>query len=116
MKNQNIFCRTGFALEGLKAAWKSERSVRAHGLGIAGALLLLFYFQPRLMWWALVLLAAGLMLVTELINTAVEKLIDHLRPEIHPDVKFVKDVLAGAVFVSCVVGGGVLLAFLLSRF
>lgn len=115
MKNQNIFRRAGFALEGLCAAWKSERSIRAHGLAIAGALLLLLYFQPRAMWWALVLLAAGLMLITELVNTAVEKLVDHLRPEIHPDIKFVKDVLAGAVFVSCAVGGGVMLAFLLSR-
>lgn len=112
MKNQNIFRRAGYALEGLKAAWQSERSVRAHGMAITAVALLLLYFQPEPVWWALFALAAGFMLVTELINTAVEKLVDKLCPEIHPDIKFVKDVLAGAVFASCVAGGIVLLAFM----
>ena len=115
MKNQNLFCRARFALEGLRAAWKSERSVRAHGMAIAAVLLLLLYFQPRPIWWAIVLLAMGVMLITELVNTAVEKLADHLSPDIHPDIKFVKDVLAGAVFVSCVVGGIAVMAFLWPR-
>jgi undecaprenol kinase len=116
MKNQNIFRRATFALEGLKTAWQSERSVRAHGIAIAGAALLLLYFHPRPLWWAAIALAAGFMLAVELINTAIEKLVDKLCPDIHPDIKFVKDVLAGAVFVSCVASGTVLLAFLMSQF
>src|SRR5688572_5961190 len=112
MKNQNILRRAGFALAGLKAAWQSERSVRAHGLVIAGAFLLLFYYQPQPLWWGVFALAAGLMLAVELINTAIERLVDKLCPDIHPDIKFVKDVLAGAVFVSCAAGGVVFLTFL----
>jgi undecaprenol kinase len=115
MKNQNIFYRAGFAIEGLKAAWKSEKSVRAHGIAIAAAVLVLFYFQPRPLWWAMFAIAGGFTLAVELINTAVEKLVDHLRPDIHPDIKFVKDVLAGAVLVSCIAAGCVLLAFIASR-
>lgn len=115
MKNQNIFRRASYALAGLSAAWKSERSVRAHGLAIGGAFLLLLYFRPEPLWWGAFALAAGGMLAAELINTAVEKLTDKLCPDIHPDIKFVKDVLAGAVFVSCAAGGAVFLAFLFSR-
>jgi undecaprenol kinase len=116
MKNQPLLRRASFALAGLKAAWKSEKSVRAHVMAIVAAAVLLFFLHPRPIWWAIVSLAAGLMLTAELINTAMEKWIDHLSPEIHPDVKFIKDVLAGAVFVSCVAGGLVLLAFLCARF
>jgi undecaprenol kinase len=115
MKNQNIFRRAGFALEGLIAAWKSERSIRAHGMAIIAAALLLVYFEPQPLWWAAFALAAGLMLVTELINTAVERLVDHLHPDIHANIKFIKDVLAGAVLVSCIAGGAVVLAFIFSR-
>lgn len=112
MKNQPLYRRAGFALEGLMAAWKSEKSVRAHGMAIAATVLLLFYLQPEPVWWALTLLAVGTMLVVELINTSVEKLTDRLHPDLHPDIKIVKDVLAGAVFVSCCAAGCVVLAML----
>jgi undecaprenol kinase len=112
MKNQTIFRRAGFALEGLLAAWKSEKSIRMHGMTIAVAILLLFWLGPEPVWWALMALAMGMMLITELLNTAVEKLTDRLHPDIHPDIKIVKDVLAGAVFVACCIGAVVTLALL----
>lgn len=114
MKNQPIYRRFLFAWDGLKASWQSEKSVRVHGFVICCAVSLLILFRPHLIWWALVLLAGGMMLATELVNTAVEKLVDHLHPDIHPVIKVVKDTLAAAVFITCVAGGAVLLAFLWS--
>jgi diacylglycerol kinase (ATP) len=45
------------------------------------------------------LIIALLVLVAELFNTALESLIDHLHPEIHPAIKIAKDSAAGAVLL-----------------
>lgn len=115
MKNQPLWRRFGYALDGLKASLKSEKSVRTHVAAIAGAVALLCVLRPKALWWALFALAAGLMLVTELINTAVEKLADHLHPDLHPAIRVVKDTLAGAVLVACIAAGAVFLTFVWSK-
>ncbi len=55
--------------------------------------------QPALIWWALVGTMIALVLAAELINTALEHLVDHLHPERHPRIKIVKDCAAAAVLL-----------------
>lgn len=55
--------------------------------------------QPALIWWALVGMMIALVLAAELINTALEQLVDHLHPEQHPRIKIVKDCAAAAVLL-----------------
>lgn len=112
MKNRPIWRRFGFAISGLKAGFKSEKSVRAHVAVTATVAVFLLLLQPAPVWWALFLLAAGLMLAVELVNTAVEKLADHLHPGQHDAIKTVKDTLAAAVLVSCLAAGGLAVIFL----
>lgn len=112
MKNQPIWQRLAYALEGLRDSFRSEKSVRAHAAVIAAIVILMFTVKSRPLWWVALVLAAGVMLAVELVNTAVEKLADHLHPEQHPAIKQVKDALAAAVLVSCLAGGFVLAAFL----
>ncbi len=50
--------------------------------------------------WIVVFFAIGLVLVAEMLNTAIEKMIDYLKPDIHPEAKAIKDLAAGAVLVS----------------
>jgi len=51
---------------------------------------------------ALVMVTGGVW-ITELINTAIEKIMDHLSPEQHPQVKYIKDLAAAAVLVAAAV-------------
>ena len=44
-------------------------------------------------------LAVMLVLALELVNSAFERLIDHLHPEIHPEIRSVKDMAAGGVLL-----------------
>jgi undecaprenol kinase len=46
-------------------------------------------------------LSIALVLGLELVNSAIECLIDHLHPEVAPEIKLAKDVIAGAVLVVC---------------
>jgi diacylglycerol kinase len=67
--------------------------------------------RPGLLWGGLVALSIALVLSLELANTAIEYLIDHLHPDIAPEIKLAKDVIAGAVLVVCLgaLGVGVLM-------
>ena len=58
------------------------------------------------------------MLATELINTAIETLADHLNPQRHPQIRIVKDCAAGAVLIAVLGALGVgiaLVVHLLTR-
>lgn len=50
--------------------------------------------------WMLLLLAITLVLAAELINTAIESVVDLVSPELHPLAKAAKDTAAGAVFLT----------------
>jgi len=102
VKNRSLFARIGFAIAGWKAAWARERSFRTQVWFACLALLALLVLRPAPVWWAIVALTCALVLALELINSAVEGLIDLLHPEIHPEIKAIKDMLAGAVLaISC---------------
>lgn len=114
MKNRPLRERIGFALAGWREAFARESSFRTQ-LTMAGlALLALFVLRPAPIWWALVGLTCALVLALELVNSAVEAVIDLLHPGIHPSIKIAKDMLAGAVLaISCaalVVGAAMVVA------
>ncbi len=99
MKNQGFGARLGFAWTGLRVAWRSERSLRTQvwiGLAVIPVMAVL---RPALLWWALTGMMITLVLAAELINTALEHLVDHLHPERHPRIKIVKDCAAAAVLL-----------------
>jgi undecaprenol kinase len=60
----------------------------------------LLILRPGPFWWALVMLASAGVLAAEMFNTALEHLVDHLHPEIHPRIAVVKDCAAGGVLIA----------------
>jgi undecaprenol kinase len=101
MKNKPFRDRLRFALSGIQQAWRRERSLRTQTCIGAIAVVATVALRPGLLWSGLVALAIALVLGLELANTAIEYLIDHLHPDIAPEIKLVKDVIAGAVLVAC---------------
>ena len=99
MKNRPFHIRLGFAASGIGECWRTESSFRSHvvigTIVLAGMALL----RPEPIWWAVVGLAIMLVLALELVNSAFERLIDHLHPEIHPEIRWVKDMAAGGVLL-----------------
>jgi undecaprenol kinase len=59
----------------------------------------MLWLRPAAVWWALVALCAALVLAAELINTALERVLDGLHPERAEFVREAKDCAAGAVLV-----------------
>lgn len=110
MKGQPFYRRLRFARHGLTQAWRRERSLRTHLL--AATLVLLT--RPAAIWWAVLTLTVGLVVIAELLNSALETLLDHLHPQQHPEIGVAKDIAAAAVLIASLVALGVGAAFLFS--
>ncbi|MDY0036244.1 MAG: diacylglycerol kinase [Zoogloea oleivorans] len=113
MKGQGFLRRFGYALNGIITAFRREQSMRTHGLAVVGVGIFLAATGAPPVWWAVIGVAVGLVLVAELANTAVETLADRLHPEHHPEIGVAKDVAAGAVLIATLVAIGVGVAYLL---
>jgi diacylglycerol kinase (ATP) len=83
----------------LKSGWLRERSFRTQSVFALMAVAALILLRPAPIWWAIVALVAAMVLALELLNSALEGVIDLLHPGIHPEIKVVKDMLAGAVLI-----------------
>ena len=100
MKNQSFPLRLGFALRGLAHALRSERSLRFQVGVLVLVMLTLLWLRPSPGWWAAAALASAGVIAAELLNTAIEELADHLHPELHPEVRIVKDCAAAGVLLA----------------
>jgi diacylglycerol kinase len=92
-----------YALQGFSHAIQTQRSMRIHLViaalvVVAGVLLQLSHIE-----WAIIAICVGLVLASELINTALEAVVDIASPEVHPKAKIAKDAAAAAVFVFAIV-------------
>lgn len=52
--------------------------------------------------WLVIILCITMVISLEMINASIEKLCDMVEPAIHPTIKFIKDIAAGAVLLSAV--------------
>ncbi len=111
-KNLSFARRLGFALAGLAHALRSERSLQMQLAALLVVVGVLAYVRPPAVWWALGSLCAALVLAAELFNTAIEHLADHVHPELHPQIRRVKDCAAAAVLCAALGAVGVAVAFL----
>jgi undecaprenol kinase/diacylglycerol kinase (ATP) len=69
-------------------------------LALIAAAMLGWYFEITTTEWLFLILSAGLVLVMEAVNTAIEIDIDLTSPEFHPYARATKDVAAGAVLIA----------------
>ncbi len=115
MKRQSYLARLGFAFAGIRTVWRREKSFRSECmLGLVGVAITVA-LRPGWAWAALIALAMGLVLALEIVNGALEYLIDRLHPEIHDEIKHAKDAAAGAVLLASFFGTLVVLAMLIDR-
>jgi diacylglycerol kinase len=91
-----------FAFQGLSVLIKSERNFRFHLFAFLCVSIAGFYFQIEKTEWLAILIISSIILTAEAINSAIEKLCNHLHPEIHPSIKSVKDIAAAAVLLSAI--------------
>ena len=86
-----------YALKGMWLLIKTEHSIMVQcAIGIM-VVLLGWWFDISRIEWILQILAIGLVLVAESLNTAIEKICDFIHSDYHHKIGFIKDISAGAV-------------------
>lgn len=98
------------AYRGVVSAVRSQRNMRFHVLAAVGVLILSLLVGVSELELAVLVLTILVVFVTEMLNTAMEFVVDLVTTEYHPLAKLAKDVSAGAVLVSSV--GAVLVGYL----
>jgi diacylglycerol kinase len=102
-----------FAFRGISDAVKSEPNLRIHFFIALIALLLAYFLGFNLTEWAILAMTIGTVIIFELTNTCIEKIVDLLSPEISEKARIIKDISAGIVLISALTAVAVgLLLFL----
>lgn len=92
-----------YAFAGIKNFMRYEAQALMHLMAAVAVVVAGFWLEISTIEWIAVIFAIGLVIVAEMLNTAIEKLTDMVSPEIHPKAKVVKDLAAGAVLIASTV-------------
>ena len=101
-KKPPLYKSFGYAFEGIFTCIRNERNMKIHcamavAVVIAGAV-----FGLTATEWCICLTLFGLVMALELVNTAVESVVDLVTQEKKPLAKIAKDTAAGAVLIAAI--------------
>ncbi len=88
------------AFDGLKYTVSSQPNFRFHLLATVMVILLGTYFSISTIEWLVLIFTINVVLVSEMVNTSIESIVDLITLERREDAKIAKDVSAGLVLVS----------------
>lgn len=97
---KRFFKSLGFALEGLQTAFSQQANLRIHFFFLVFALFLAWLLGISFTEWLIIILVSGMVFSAELLNSAIEKVVDLASPEIHPLAKQAKDIAAAGVLLT----------------
>lgn len=92
----------GYAIKGMVLSL-GEQNMRIHLLAIAVVTTAGIFLDLSASEWAIIALTIGFVISAEMVNTAIEDLVDLVSPERNPKAGRIKDIAAGAVLVAAIV-------------
>lgn len=101
-KNHSPISSFKFAIDGIKTATKKEPNFRTHLIVALATLITAYIIGFTASEWLLLAFTITLVILLELINTALESIVDLVSPEISTKARVAKDVSAAAVLLSAI--------------
>ena len=95
-----IWAATVYSAEGLRACFRSEEAFRIESILSVFLIPLAFILGETALETAMLLFSIVLVLLVELLNSAIEAVVDRVSLDDHELSKKAKDIASGAVFVS----------------
>ena len=105
-KKNPLYKSFGYAFEGIFTGIKKERNMKIHCLAMLCVVAAGLLLRISISEWCLCLVLFGLILSLELVNTAVEAVVDLVTEEKKPLAKLAKDTAAGAVLIAAIMAAG----------
>jgi undecaprenol kinase len=99
---KRLFKSFRYAWRGLKYVLRNEQNFQLEILGGVFVIILMYLFPTRSLEKIALFIVIFAVLVIELINTIFERVVDMLKPRMHPYAQLVKDIMAAAVLLSSI--------------
>ena len=113
MKNKKLINSFKFAFKGIGSSLKSERNMKIHFTMMFLVIIAGMLFNISMWEWITCFILFGLVISLEMVNTAIEIVVDIVSPKYDVRAGRAKDIAAGAVLVNAIVAAIVgLLIFL----
>ncbi|HEX3936140.1 MAG TPA: diacylglycerol kinase [Xanthobacteraceae bacterium] len=112
---KRLFSATRNSLRGLADGFKTEPALRDEAILFVIAVPVGLIVAPSVGWYLAMVGAVLVTLAVEFLNTGIEKLSDHVTPELNSDIRRIKDFGSAAVFCALCLTGLVWLAALALR-
>jgi|WetSurMetagenome_2_1015567.scaffolds.fasta_scaffold09173_2 undecaprenol kinase len=97
-----LFKSFTYAFRGLSKAFREEQNLQVQSAVAIIIIILGFIFQIKTVEWILLIIVIALVVAMELVNSAIERIADALKPRIDIYIKEVKDIMAAAVMFAAV--------------
>lgn len=89
-----------YAIRGISAGFKGQRNIKIQTVSGALCIVAGWYLKITRLEWGIIFTCIGLVLALELMNTAIERVLDKFHPEYDEEVGRIKDISAGAVLIA----------------
>jgi diacylglycerol kinase (ATP) len=92
-----------FAINGIKGFFRQEHNARIHLAATVAVFIAAGWLRLSGMEIILLVIVTGFVWSAEIFNTAIERIMDFISQEHHPEVKLIKDLAAAAVFIAALI-------------
>lgn len=96
---------TGYSIKGIRACWQNEAAFRQEVVLVIVLLPLSFQVAKSIEQWLLLVMPLFLLLIVELLNSAIENVVDRIGQELHKLSGQAKDMGSAAVLICLVLTG-----------
>lgn len=98
-KSKNVISSFKYAFQGMFSALKTERNLKIHVTIMILVIIAGIVLKISKIEWIICIILFGLVIGGEMLNSAIETVVDIAMPDINPKAKFAKDAAAGAVLI-----------------
>lgn len=101
-KKKPLWRSFGYAFSGIWTGIRKERNMKIHSAALMLVVIAGRVFKISVMEWCVCIILCALVMALELVNTAVEAVVDLVTEEQRPLAKIAKDTAAGAVLIAAI--------------
>ena len=105
-KKQPLYQSFRYAFEGIFTGIRKERNMKIHCMAMVLVIAAGIILKLSITEWCICLVLFGVILALELVNTAIEAVVDLVTEEYRPLAKLAKDTAAGAVLIASIMAAG----------
>ena len=105
-----------YAFRGLFKTFHEEQNLKIQTFFAVLAVVCGIFFRINRVEWLALILAIGMVLILEIVNSAVERVTDVLKPRINTYVKEIKDIMAAGVMLASITAAAVGLVIFIPHF